>query len=478
MFEMTREIGLIEEITRSRKETHGVRTSKEINGAPVFTSRMERREYGKGVHFFDIRHAIDMTGLLKDIRENWSTYVSKVNRLIQDNPIKRLVLTGIFTIVLGVSAFQTSAAIVPEYIHQVKTGEKVEQIALAHGVTATQIYAANGISSIDGQKLLLPKVENMTVTADILNVRSQPTQESSIVGKLKKGSIVKVSFVEGGWAAVMIDGRIRYVSTDFLAKNTQKSSPVKNSSTGYTIKPGDTFYKISKDFGITVSSLQKLNPAVDPSMLKIGQTIKVPAAASNANAEIETAANNSISEYVIKPGDTIYKISKTLGVSMSSIQIINPAVDPGMLKIGQVISIPASETKVPTQTERDTNNIQSEYTIKSGDTFYSISKGFGISVSDIQKLNPTVDSTKLKIGQSISIPTVTAASQASQLKVEAEIVDVTPQGMFQFSTANGRNYSAKASGVLLNELLEHKGETFIFTLEAKRGRPMTLKAIH
>ena len=71
-----------------------------------------------------------------------------------------------------------------------------------------------------------------------------------------------------------------------------------------------------------------------------------------------------------------------------------------------------------------------------------------------------------------------AASQASQLKVEAEIVDVTPQGMFQFSTANGRNYSAKASGVLLNELLEHKGETFIFTLEAKRGRPMTLKAIH
>ena len=92
---------------------------------------------------------------------------------------------------------------------------------------------------------------------------------------------------------------------------------------------------------ITVSSLQKLNPAVDPSMLKIGQTIKVPAAASNANAEIETAANNSISEYVIKPGDTFYKISKTLGVSVClPFRKLNPAIDPGILKIGQVISIP------------------------------------------------------------------------------------------------------------------------------------------
>jgi len=135
-------------------------------------------------------------------------------------------------------------------------------------------------------------------------------------------------------------------------------------------------------------------------------------------------------------------------------------------------------TKVQTQTETDTSNIHSEYKIKSGDTFYRIGKDFGVSVSDIQKLNPTVDSAKLKIGQSISIPAVTAASETNQLKVEAQIVDVTPQGMFQFSTANDRNYSAKASGVLLDELLAHKGETFILTLKAKRGTQMTLTAIH
>lgn len=474
---MTTEIDLIKEVTRSRKETHRESTRKKINSTLVFTSRMERREYGKGVHFFDIRHAINITGLLKDIRENWNTYVSKVNRLIQDNPVKKLVLTGIFTIVLGVSAIHTSAAIVPEYTYQVKTGDKVANIASAHGVTANQIYTANGISSIDGQKLLLPKVKNMTVTADVLNVRSQPTTESSIVGKLKRGSSVKVSFVEGGWAAIMIDGRIRYVSTDFLAKNTEKNSSVKEISSAYTVKPGDTFYKISKTFDITVSSLQELNPAVEPSMMKIGQTINVPAA-SNANAAVETAENKSISEYVIKPGDTFYKISKTLGVSASSIQELNPTIDPGKLKIGQSISIPATEEKVQTQTESNTNNMHSEYTIKSGDTFYRISKDFGVSISDIQKLNPTVDSAKLKIGQTLSIPAVTAASEGNHLKVEAKIVDVSPQGMFQFSTANERKYSARASGVLLDELLEHKEETFILTLEAKRGRQMTLTAIH
>ena len=43
--------------------------------------------------------------------------------------------------------------------------------------------------------------------------------------------------------------------------------------------------------------------------------------------------------------------------------------------------------------------------IKSGDTFTKISKALGISVASIQELNPTVDSSKLKIGQSIKIAT-------------------------------------------------------------------------
>ncbi|MBP6508227.1 MAG: LysM peptidoglycan-binding domain-containing protein [Opitutaceae bacterium] len=45
-----------------------------------------------------------------------------------------------------------------------------------------------------------------------------------------------------------------------------------------------------------------------------------------------------------------------------------------------------------------------EYIIKSGDTFAKIARAHGSSISDIQAVNPGVDSSKLKIGQKIKMP--------------------------------------------------------------------------
>ena len=82
-------------------------------------------------------------------------------------------------------------SILQEYTYQVKSGEKIENIATEHGVTAQEILDANGLSSIDGKKILLPKVQDKTVTATTLNIRSQPNTKSSIIGKYKKGDVLR-----------------------------------------------------------------------------------------------------------------------------------------------------------------------------------------------------------------------------------------------------------------------------------------------
>src|SRR5262249_48107254 len=125
-----------------------------------------------------------------------------------------------------------------------------------------------------------PKVKDRIVTATTLNIRSHPNTKSSIIGKYKKGDVVKVSFVENGWAGILIEGRVYFVSADYLTQKqvTYNNEPTKtkNSSSLYVIKSGDTFTKIGKALGISVSSLQELNPTVDSSKLKIGQKIKIP----------------------------------------------------------------------------------------------------------------------------------------------------------------------------------------------------------
>lgn len=50
----------------------------------------------------------------------------------------------------------------------------------------------------------------------------------------------------------------------------------------YAIKAGDTFSKLAREFNISVADLQKANPGVDSSKLKVGQKIKVPGAKPQA----------------------------------------------------------------------------------------------------------------------------------------------------------------------------------------------------
>ena len=411
---MTNSLFVNGELARIRKETHG-----KTKSAPEFTSRMERREYDQSVSYFDIRNVLDIKGLLKDIRSNWNTYVSKVNQMVQKSPVKNLVVTGIFTIVLSFFASTANAACIQEYTYQVKSGEKIEAIAAAHGVTVQGILEANGLTSINGKKILLPKVHNRTVNATTLNVRSHPTTESSIIGTYKKGEVVKVSFVENGWAGILIKGRVCFVSATYLT------------TPGETAKPA-----------ITQAKTMYVNAT----------TLRVREAASTSGAILGT----------LKLNDPVSVKSSSKGWAQIQFN-------------GKVAFV--SETYLTMKKPATTKPSSAMYVIKPGDTFIKISKALNISVTSIQALNPTVDPAKLKIGQKINIPANVAAATTNQLKVSAQLQAVDPKGAFRFITANGSTYTAKASGSLIKELLEHKGQKVSLTLEGKRGQQMTLLSL-
>jgi uncharacterized protein YgiM (DUF1202 family) len=417
---LTTELFLNGEIMLSRKETHG--KSKQRKNLPVFTSRMEKWEYYKSVSHFDIRNVIDVKGFLNDIRANWNTYVAQVSQWIQKNPVKRLVVTGIFTVVLGISSITSNAAVIEEYTYQVRSGEKIEAIAAKHGVTAEGILNANGLSSIDGKKILLPKVEDRMVTATILNIRSQPTTESSIIGKYKKGDVVKVVFEENGWAGILIKGRVCFVSVDYLTPKQEAES-----LTSPTTK---TMY-------VTATSL------------------RVRQAASTSSAIIGS----------LKLNDRVSMISTSNGWAKIHFN-------------GKIAFV--SETYLtnnePSKNINDTLNNTGTYVIKSGDTFTKIGKTLGFSVSQIQKLNPGVQPTKMKIGQIIKIPSTTAPT-VNQIIITAQIGRVDDNGTFRFITAEGTTYAAKATGNMINELFNHQGKKATLTLEGKRGTKLTLVSI-
>ena len=99
-------------------------------------------------------------------------------------------------------------------------------------------------------------------------------------------------------------------------------------------------------------------------------------------------------EYVVKKGDTLWGISNQYGVSVTELAEMNN-VDASSLKIGQVLLIPIKAGVNPDN--------MFMYTVKKGDSLYSIAKVYGTSVNKIKELN-YLKSDLLSVGQVLRIP--------------------------------------------------------------------------
>ncbi|MBM7581542.1 LysM repeat protein [Caldicoprobacter guelmensis] len=101
--------------------------------------------------------------------------------------------------------------------------------------------------------------------------------------------------------------------------------------------------------------------------------------------------------YIIRPGDTFFSLARRFNTTVAAIISANPGIDPNRLQIGQRICIPM-QPQFPPCPEGNF------YTIRPGDTLFSIARRFNVSVDDILEANPGIDPENLRVGQVICIP--------------------------------------------------------------------------
>lgn len=98
----------------------------------------------------------------------------------------------------------------------------------------------------------------------------------------------------------------------------------------YTVRWGDTLYKIAVRFGTSVSALMNLNGITNPNKITAGQTICVKSGGSVPWGFL----------YTIKRGDTLYSIASRYGWSVWYLASVNHISNPNRIYAGQVILIP------------------------------------------------------------------------------------------------------------------------------------------
>jgi membrane-bound lytic murein transglycosylase D len=111
----------------------------------------------------------------------------------------------------------------------------------------------------------------------------------------------------------------------------------------HEIQSGDTFYALSRHFGVPVSMIAMYNPAADAKSLRSGQKIIIPAL-----KEVEPYRSgyeapkrwNSVEAYTISTGDTLWGLARRFNTSVEELTFNNSMSANETLRIGMIIQVP------------------------------------------------------------------------------------------------------------------------------------------
>ena len=139
----------------------------------------------------------------------------------------------------------------------------------------------------------------------------------------------------------------------------------------YTVRQGDTLYGISNQFGVSVTELAEIN-GIKGSNLKVGQVLVIPVNLGNNP--------NNMFMYTVKQGDTLYGIARKYNTTVQEIINLNYLKNTNLVP-GQIIRIPEMYTKEEDMFLPNYSN----YTVKQGDTLYSIANNNNIDVNNYKE---------------------------------------------------------------------------------------------
>jgi murein DD-endopeptidase MepM/ murein hydrolase activator NlpD len=131
-----------------------------------------------------------------------------------------------------------------------------------------------------------------------------------------------------------------------------------------------------------------------------------------AGKGIQSVSANTVSfyNYTVRPGDTLWDIARTHKVELAALLKANTISNANMIHPGQQLRIPGHSGSVT-------------HIVKKGDTYWGLSREYGVTVADLKAANPGLEPRRLLPGSSVLIP---GAHKDRQLTSRSDLVLAWP----------------------------------------------------
>lgn len=189
----------------------------------------------------------------------------------------------------------------------------------------------------------------------------------------------------------------------------------------HTVEAKETLYSIAKKYGVTVDELIKQNPKSKDGKLDIGEVLIIPNNQKNSpkieDKKEEKKSNPKLGKIYLQPKQTIYSITKQYKITEAQLRKLNPDLDNHM-KIGDAVVLPEENIKkygdvsaqsivANDKTDASKNSVKETesgtYVVQSKDTYYGITRKFGISQKELFSMNEGLEQRGLQVGDVIII---------------------------------------------------------------------------
>lgn len=197
---------------------------------------------------------------------------------------------------------------------------------------------------------------------------------------------------------------LNIISSGDVKNNTPvKPTQAQNSNTTtktYTVKSGDSWWKIANTVGLDMYQLAELNGKTISSVIHPGDVLKINGTLKNnvsksaaKNTKSTKTSATSAKAYTVKSGDSWWAIANRHGISMYTLASLNGKSIYSTIYPGQVLKVSGSTTSTS----------KTYYKVKSGDTVSKIAGKYRTTAAKIKALNSLKNVNLIYVNESLRV---------------------------------------------------------------------------
>lgn len=147
------------------------------------------------------------------------------------------------------------------------------------------------------------------------------------------------------------------------------------------VRAGDTLWAIAREYGTTVEAIVRENRIVDPNRIFAGERLRITLPARGSGEEI----------YTVRRGDTPISIAGKFGVTLSALEDRNGLERGETIYAGDKLSIPGARMS------------GEFYVVRPGDTLFYISRRTGVPIRTLVGINRIKDPDLIYAGEHLKL---------------------------------------------------------------------------